>query len=80
MSTPDTHQDTAELRRQINALKAERDATILAHNYLVPEVQDIADLVGDSLELARAAATLDSEVIVLCGVDFMVETAAILSP
>ncbi|MDK2889819.1 MAG: quinolinate synthase [Methanoculleus sp.] len=80
ISTPDTHQDTAELRRQINALKAERDATILAHNYLVPEVQDIADLVGDSLELARAAATLDSEVIVLCGVDFMVETAAILSP
>ncbi|MDD1658203.1 MAG: quinolinate synthase NadA [Methanomicrobiales archaeon] len=53
---------------------------ILAHNYQVPEVQDLADLVGDSLELARAAATRDEAVIIFCGVDFMAETAAILSP
>ncbi len=77
---PDKTKDTASISRRIATLKAERDATILAHNYQAPEVQDIADLVGDSLELARAAATLDSGVIVFCGVDFMAETAAILSP
>ncbi|MDD1655768.1 MAG: quinolinate synthase NadA [Methanomicrobiales archaeon] len=69
-----------EMVERIQALKEERDAVILAHNYQVPAVQDLADLVGDSLELARAAATRDCPVIVFCGVDFMAETAAILSP
>ena len=72
--------DNGELREKIAKLKEERDAIILAHNYQVAEVQDIADLVGDSLELSRAAATMEGEVIVFCGVDFMAETAAILSP
>jgi len=72
--------DDKALADRILALKEERDAVILAHNYQLPEVQDIADSVGDSLELARAAASLECPVIVFCGVDFMAETAAILSP
>lgn len=68
------------LKNEIFSLKEKRDAIILVHNYQLPEVQDIADLCGDSLELSRAAATMDGEVIVFCGVDFMAETAAILSP
>jgi quinolinate synthase len=68
------------IREQILTLKEERDAVILAHNYQIDEVQEIADIVGDSLELARAAASLEHSAIVFCGVDFMAETAAILSP
>jgi quinolinate synthase len=64
----------------IRRLKEERHAIILAHNYQPDEVQDIADLTGDSLELSRAAATMEGDVIVFCGVDFMAETAAIISP
>jgi len=73
-------QDTSSLRKEIGRLKKEQNAILLVHNYQLPEVQDIADITGDSLELSRAAATMDGDVIVFCGVDFMAETAAILSP
>src|SRR6476620_4673841 len=72
--------DIAELHAQIRELARVRNAVILAHNYERPEVQDIADVVGDSLGLSRAAASTDADVIVFCGVHFMAETAAILSP
>lgn len=73
-------QADSSLQTEILRLKKERNAIILAHNYQIAGVQDIADLTGDSLELSRAAATMDGDVIVFCGVDFMAETAALLSP
>jgi len=73
-------QDASFIHNEILRLKEDRHAIILAHNYQPADVQDIADLTGDSLELSRAAATMDGDVIVFCGVDFMAETAAIISP
>jgi quinolinate synthase len=70
----------AGLQAEIRELARTRDAVILAHNYQRPEVQDVADVVGDSLGLARAGAAADRSVIALCGVRFMAETASILSP
>jgi len=72
--------DKKEIIKKIKRLKAERNAIIIAHNYQIPDVQDIADFVGDSLQLSRKAAKLDNDVIVFCGVHFMAETAAILAP
>jgi quinolinate synthase len=75
-----TPREMSELKDEVRSLAAERDAVILAHNYQVPEVQEVADYVGDSLGLSRGAAAADADLIVFCGVHFMAETASILCP
>jgi quinolinate synthase len=72
--------EIAQLQSEVRDLAAEREAVILAHNYQVPEVQEVADYVGDSLGLSRQAAAAEGEAIVFCGVHFMAETASILCP
>src|SRR6266704_2180006 len=80
VAPPKTEKLYAELQEQIRHLARTRNAVIIAHNYERPEVQDVADFVGDSLGLSREAAKTKADVIVFCGVHFMAETAAVLSP
>ena len=82
MARPDglSGEQISELKDEVRTLAEQRNAVVLAHNYQVPEVQDVADYVGDSLGLSRMAAAADADVIVFCGVHFMAETASVLCP
>src|SRR5579862_3103837 len=71
---------TDEWAAEVRRLAADRDAVILAHNYMLPEIQDVADHVGDSLALSRIAARAPQREIIFCGVHFMAETAKLLAP